>query len=103
MRGKSTGVTRVGTVTDFFTRRYLRHNGLMPDRDVMIRQAGGLPEIVAAPKAGQIDGGTFGFSAVLHARAAGFRVLVDYRTLLLKRLTGRFAFRVPGFGLNSKL
>jgi NitT/TauT family transport system substrate-binding protein len=80
MRGKSIGVTRIGTVTDFFTRLYLRQNGLVPDRDVMIRQAGGLPEIVAALKAGQIEGGTFGFPAVLHARAAGFRVLVDYNT-----------------------
>ncbi len=80
MRGKSIGVTRVGTVTDFFTRLFLRQNGLVPDRDVMIRQMGGLPEIVAGLKAGQIDGGTFGFPAVLHARAAGFRVLVDYNT-----------------------
>jgi NitT/TauT family transport system substrate-binding protein len=80
MRGKSIGVTRIGTVTDFFTRLYLRQNGLVPDRDVMIRQAGGLPEIVAALKAGQIHGGTFGFPAVLHARAAGFRILVDYNT-----------------------
>src|SRR5918996_2998475 len=47
MRGKSIGVTRVGTVTDFFTRVYLRQNGLTPDRDVIIRQMGGLPETVA--------------------------------------------------------
>jgi NitT/TauT family transport system substrate-binding protein len=80
MRGKSIGVTRNNTVTDFFTRIYLRQNGLVPDRDVMIRQTGGLPETVAALKAGQIQGGTFGFPAVLHARAAGFRVLVDYNT-----------------------
>ena len=80
LRGKSIGVTRVGTVTDFFTRIFLRQNGLVPDRDVMIRQMGGLPEIVAGLKAGQIQGGTFGFPAVLHARAAGFRVLVDYST-----------------------
>jgi NitT/TauT family transport system substrate-binding protein len=80
LRGKSIGVTRVGTVTDFFTRIFLRQNGLAPDRDVMIRQMGGLPEIVAGLKAGQIQGGTFGFPAVLHARAAGFRVLVDYNT-----------------------
>src|SRR5438552_16611447 len=78
LRGKSIGVTRVGTVTDFFTRIYLRQNGLVPDRDVMIRQMGGLPEIVAGLKAGQIQGGTFGFPAVLHAKAAGFHVLVDY-------------------------
>lgn len=81
MRGKSIGVTRIGTVTDFFTRLYLRQNNLVPDKDVMIRQAGGLPEIVAALKAGQIQGGTFGFPAVLHARAAGFRVLVDYNSV----------------------
>jgi NitT/TauT family transport system substrate-binding protein len=80
MRGKSIGVTRIGTVTDFFTRLYLRQNGLVPDRDVMIRQTGGLPETVAALKAGQIHAGTFGFPVVLHARAAGFRVLVDYNT-----------------------
>jgi len=80
LRGKSIGVTRVGTVTDFFTRIFLRQNGLVPDRDVMIRQMGGLPETVAGLKAGQIEGGTFGFPAVLHARAAGFRVLVDYNT-----------------------
>jgi len=80
MRGKSIGVTRIGTVTDFFTRVYLRQNNLVPDKDVMIRQAGGLPEIVAALKAGQVHGGTFGFPSVLHAKAAGFRVLVDYNT-----------------------
>ncbi len=80
LRGKSIGVTRVGTVTDFFTRIFLRQNGLVPDRDVMIRQMGGLPETVAGLKAGQIEGGTFGFPAVLHARAAGFHVLVDYNT-----------------------
>jgi NitT/TauT family transport system substrate-binding protein len=81
MRGKSIGVTRIGTVTDFFTRLYLRQNGLVPDRDVMVRQTGGLPETLAALKAGQVQGGTFGFPAVLHARAAGFRILVDYNTL----------------------
>jgi NitT/TauT family transport system substrate-binding protein len=80
LRGKSIGVTRIGTVTDYFTRLYLRQNGLAPDRDVMVRQTGGLPETVAALKAGQVHAGTFGFPAVLHAKAAGFRVLVDYST-----------------------
>jgi NitT/TauT family transport system substrate-binding protein len=81
LRGKIIGATRIGTVTDFFTRYYLRQSGLVPDRDVTIRQTGGLPETLAALKAGQIHAGTFGFPAVLHARAAGFRVLVDYSTL----------------------
>lgn len=81
LRGKIIGTTRVGTLTGFFTRYYLRQNGLVPDRDVLIRGTGGLPETLAALKAGQIHGGTFGFPMVLHARAAGFRVLVDYSTL----------------------
>ena len=29
LRGKMIGVTRIGTVTDFFTRLYLRQNGLV--------------------------------------------------------------------------
>ena len=81
LRGKMIGVTRIGTVTDFFTRLYLRQNALVPDRDVMIRQTGGLPETLAALKAGHVHGGTFGFPAVLQARAAGFHVLIDYNTL----------------------
>jgi ABC-type nitrate/sulfonate/bicarbonate transport system substrate-binding protein len=81
LRGKVVGATRIGTLTDYFTRVYLRQSGLVPDRDVIIRGTGGLPETLAALKAGQIQAGTFGFPAVLHARAAGFRVLVDYATL----------------------
>ena len=70
MRGKTIGVTRIGTVTDFFTRVYLRQNNLVPDKDVMIRQAGGLPEIVAALKAGQVEGGHIRFPGGI-TRAGG--------------------------------
>ena len=80
LRGKSIGGTRIGTLTDFFSRYYLRQAGLVPDRDVIVRGTGGLPETVAALKAGQIQAGVFGFPAVLKARAAGFHVLVDYAT-----------------------
>ena len=81
LRGKVVGATRIGTLTDYFTRVYLRQSGLVPDRDVTVRGTGGLPETLAALKAGQIQAVTFGFPAVLHAQAAGFRVLVDYATL----------------------
>jgi ABC-type nitrate/sulfonate/bicarbonate transport system substrate-binding protein len=80
LRGKAIGGSRIGTLTDFFSRYYLRRVGLVPDRDVIVRGTGGLPETVAALKAGQIQAGTFGFPAVLQARAAGFHVLVDYAT-----------------------
>src|SRR5918996_5659110 len=96
LRGKSIGVTRIGTVTDFFTRYYVRQNGLVPDRDVMIRQTGGLPETLAALKAGQVHAGTFGFPAVLHARAAGFRILIDYNTL-------GFRYPLSGVVVTQKL
>jgi NitT/TauT family transport system substrate-binding protein len=96
LRGKSIGVTRIGTVTDFFTRYYVRQNGLVPDRDVMIRQTGGLPETLAALRAGQVQAGTFGFPAVLHARAAGFRILIDYNTL-------GFRYPLSGVVVTQKL
>jgi NitT/TauT family transport system substrate-binding protein len=96
LRGKSIGVTRIGTVTDFFTRYFVRQAGLVPDRDVMIRGTGGLPETLAALKAGQVHAGTFGFPAVLHARAAGFRVLIDYNTL-------GFRYPLSGVVVTQKL
>jgi NitT/TauT family transport system substrate-binding protein len=80
LRGKSIGGSRIGTLTDFFSRYYLRQAGLVPDRDVIVRGTGGVPETVAALRAGQIQAGTFGFPAVLQARAAGFHVLVDFAT-----------------------
>jgi ABC-type nitrate/sulfonate/bicarbonate transport system substrate-binding protein len=96
LRGKSIGVSRIGTVTDFFTRIFVRQAGLVPDRDVMIRGTGGLPETLAALKAGQVHAGTFGFPAVLHARAAGFRVLIDYNTL-------GFRYPLSGIVVTQKL
>ncbi|HEX9143665.1 MAG TPA: ABC transporter substrate-binding protein [Candidatus Binatia bacterium] len=80
LRGKIVGSSRLGTLTDFFARYHLRQAGLAPDRDVIVRGMGGLPETVAGLKAGQIQAGVFGFPAVLQARAAGFHVLVDYAT-----------------------
>jgi len=80
LRGKVVGSSRLGTLTDFFARYQLRQQGLLPDKDVIVRGMGGIPETVAGLKAGQIQAGVFGFPAVLLARAAGFHVLVDYAT-----------------------
>lgn len=80
LRGKTVGSSRLGTLTDFFARYYLRQAGLLPDRDVIVRGMGGIPENVAGLKVGQIQAAVFGFPAVLQARAAGFHVLVDYTT-----------------------
>ena len=88
MRGKTIGVTRVGTVTDFFTRVYLRQNNLVPDKDVMIRQAGGLPEIVAALKAGQVEGGTFGFPG--GAARQGSRAFASWSITILPGIAIRY-------------
>jgi hypothetical protein len=62
----------------------------------MIRSMGGLPEIVVGLKAGQIQGGTFGFPAVLHAKAAGFRILVDYNQQ-------GFRYPLSSVGVTEKL
>ena len=80
LRGKMIGVTRIGTVTDFFTRLYLRQNGLVPDRDVMIRQTGGLPETLAASRPGRSRAARSVFRRCSMPAPQGFRVLVDYNT-----------------------
>ena len=54
LRGKRIGVSRFGALSDLVVRRYLRKFGLDPVKDVTIVQIGGIPELLAAMKAGAI-------------------------------------------------
>lgn len=81
LRGKKLGVSRVGTASDTGGRIVLRQNGLVPVTDVAILGIGGIPEILAALKAGQIDAGVLSPPHTLQAREAGFRQLVDIGAL----------------------
>ena len=48
LRGKTLGVTRFGSSTDFALRYLLQKQGMNPDKDVNILQMGGMPELAAA-------------------------------------------------------
>ena len=50
LRGKTVGVTRFGSSTDFALRYLLQKQGFNPDKDVNILQLGGMPELAAALK-----------------------------------------------------
>jgi len=57
LRGKSMGVTRVGSSSHTAAQVALRSWGLVPDRDVAFRLLGTTPAIFAALEAGQIESG----------------------------------------------
>jgi NitT/TauT family transport system substrate-binding protein len=60
LRGKVLGTTRVGASANTALSVALKRWGLVPDRDVALRQLGETPAIYAAMQAGQIDAAPFG-------------------------------------------
>jgi NitT/TauT family transport system substrate-binding protein len=56
LKGKSIGISRIGSSSDVIARVFLRNLGLEPDRDVPIIQVGGSGERAAAFRSGKIAG-----------------------------------------------
>ena len=81
LKGKIVGVSGLGGSTDFATRVALREAGLVPDKDVLIRGVGGVPEIVAALKAKLVHAGTLSPPSSFVAQKAGFKMLFDMTRL----------------------
>jgi len=81
LKGKTVGVSGLGGTTDFATRAALREAGLVPDKDVLIRSVGGVPEIVTALKAKLIQAGTLSPPSSFVAQKAGFKMLFDMTRL----------------------
>jgi NitT/TauT family transport system substrate-binding protein len=54
LRGKSIGISRIGSSSDVIARVFLKHLGLEPDKDVAIIQVGGSGERAAAFRTGRI-------------------------------------------------
>ena len=54
LKGKSIGISRIGSSSDVIARVFLKHLGLEPDRDVAIIQVGGSGERAAAFRTGRI-------------------------------------------------
>ncbi|HYA30621.1 MAG TPA: ABC transporter substrate-binding protein [Acidobacteriota bacterium] len=56
LKGKTLGISRVGSSSDVAARIFLKNFGLEPDKDVAILQVGGSSERSAAFRAGKISG-----------------------------------------------
>ncbi|HSK29080.1 MAG TPA: ABC transporter substrate-binding protein [Candidatus Limnocylindria bacterium] len=54
LKGKSVGISRIGSSSDVIARVFLKHLGLEPDKDVAILQVGGSGERAAAFRTGRI-------------------------------------------------
>lgn len=81
LKGKKFGVSRFGALSDLVIRRYLRNFGMDPAKDVQIVQIGGIPEQLAAMKAGAISGGALSPPVLTAAKKAGFKELADFESL----------------------
>jgi NitT/TauT family transport system substrate-binding protein len=81
LKGKRIGVSRFGALSDLVVRRYLRKFGLDPMKDVTIVQIGGIPELLAAMKAGAISGGSMSPPVLTAAKKAGFKEFADFESL----------------------
>src|ERR671919_2694747 len=77
LRGKSVGVTRFGSSTDFTMRYVLRKQGLEPGRDVTLIQTGDLFAAAAMLRTRDIVAAPFSSPANLRAEEAGAKVLVN--------------------------
>src|SRR5689334_1866651 len=81
LKGKRVGVSRFGALSDLVIRRYLRKFGIDPAKDVTIVQVGGIPELLAAMKAGAISAGSLSPPVLTAAKKAGFKELGDFESL----------------------
>ena len=81
LKGKIFGATRFGTLSDFASRFALEKNGLNPERDVTMVQTGGQPETLVALLTGKVQGAALSVPAILRAKKANMRELLDMAQL----------------------
>src|SRR5712692_10983098 len=77
LKGKSVGVTRFGSSTDFTMRYVLRKQGLEPGRDVTLIQTGDLFAAVTMLRTGAIVAAPFSSPANLRAEEVGAKVILN--------------------------
>lgn len=83
-KGKSVGVTRFGSATDFAMRYALEKYGLDTNKDLSILQLGNQPAQLAALEAGRIQGVMLSAPTSLRAKKLGFPMLADLQMLGLE-------------------
>jgi ABC-type nitrate/sulfonate/bicarbonate transport system substrate-binding protein len=81
LKGKTLGVSRFGSFSDFVARYVLRKNQLQPVKDVAILQVGGTQEIIAAMQKNLVQGGSISLPLSLNAKQLGFRELMTTETI----------------------
>ena len=77
LKGKTVGVTRFGSSTDFALRYLVQKNGFNPEKDLNILQLGGMPELAAALSKRLIVAAPLSAPTHIRARAAGAHPLLD--------------------------
>jgi NitT/TauT family transport system substrate-binding protein len=77
LKGKTVGVTRFGSSTDFALRYLLLKQGFNPEKDTTILQLGGMPELAAALSKRLIVAAPLSAPTHIRARAAGAQPLLD--------------------------
>jgi NitT/TauT family transport system substrate-binding protein len=75
LKGKKIGITRLGSASDLAVRTAVEHFGLNP-KDVTMIALGGIPEILAAMRAGAVNGGILSPPTSTAARDLGYRPLL---------------------------
>jgi NitT/TauT family transport system substrate-binding protein len=75
LKGGTAGVSTFGSLTDQLTRTMLRRNGLEPEKDVQIVQAGGTAATLQALKAGRLTLAILSPPFKWMAQEAGFTLL----------------------------
>lgn len=81
LKGKTLGVSRFGSFSDFVARYVLRKNRLQPVKDVAILQVGGTQEIIAAMQKNLVQGGSISLPLSLNAKQLGFKELMTTETI----------------------
>ncbi|HEY7166017.1 MAG TPA: ABC transporter substrate-binding protein [Candidatus Binatia bacterium] len=81
LKGKSIGISRVGSSSDVAARVFLKALGLEPDKDVAILQVGGSPERAAAFRTGRIAGFASPPGTAQLAKGMPYRILVSMSDL----------------------
>ena len=77
LKGKSIGISRIGSASDVAARALIRGLGMEPDKQVLIMQVGGPAERAAAFRTGRIAGFPSPPGIIHLAKGIPFRVLIS--------------------------
>ena len=77
LRGKSTGITRLGTSVHFYLRAALKQLGLDPDKDMTILQLGVGAEIASALESGRVAAAPLSYRDSIPFVERGWPIMVD--------------------------